>query len=261
MPRSIAIRPAIVSLLIAVGLSPQLRAQRPACGDAASLSLAAGVAQHDRVDETASPFQFQGRGVALSAAGERSLGRYCIAMDADDGRTALTAREDEGGAGAERISDADAGASIVRTIASRRVHLAAGVAMRGGMETTTHAYADLEHIVSWYRLGTLSLGPAMRADARVLDGWAALELSSPLVAVVDHPYTPVYLGDASTLRVVSATQLRGLDAAIAVVPFARRAIRPVVIFRMHGLRYDDVHPVRALTQTLSVGATLALRRR
>lgn len=253
------IGPAIATLLIAVGLSRPLAAQSPACGRPATLSLAGGVAQHDHVDETASPFQFQGRGAELAAWGEQSLGRYCLTLDAQGGRTTLTTRQ--GTSALEQVIGADGGVALLRAIGGRTVRLAAGLALRGDLTTTSHDYTDPEHLVAVYRFGTIALGPALRADARVLGGWATLELSSPAVAIVDHPYTPVWPSAGAALRLVSPTQLRGVHAALVVAPLSWHDVTPVIAFRANALRYDDVHPVRTLTQTLTLGATLVLPRR
>ena len=260
---TMSFRAAIVLSLIApaVSLSAIAAAQSSGCGSLPNaLSLAAGVAQSNRLDVTASPVQFDGRGGDVVAGFDHSLGGFCVVSSAHGGIRTLSAAS--GSAAKERLIDADAGIALLRGVsgsAQSRNWFGAGVELRGNIAATDHAYADPQATVSQFRMGVASLGPAALWRVRLGSNAATVQLSSPLVAVVDHPYSAVWSKDAwPHLRAATIAQLRGVNGAISYSFAPDRRVTPTATYRFSALRYDDVRPVRALTQSLSIGVRVRL---
>jgi len=246
MPIVLAI--ACCSLLIAASPS---HAQSTACGVSTALTLSAGVGQNDRVDATASPFQFRGRGLELSVNAAHSSGRVCMTLDAGGGTKLLSTRE--GTSATERLAEGDAGFGVLRTTWMRSLSI--GAEARGELAITDHAYTDPRHIVATYRIGALSFGPAARWQRRFGRGDAVVQLSAPVVALIDHPYFAVWSTDPQpTFRLASVGEYRAAHAAFSYSWTAWRGVASVLSYRVNGVRYDDVHPLRSLSQSLTVGA-------
>lgn len=246
---SIVLAIACSSLLIAAS---RCHAQSAACGAAPTgLTLSAGVGQNDRVDATASPFQFRGRGLQMSAGFTHASGRTCITADADGGTKQLASRERT--SATERLAEADAGIAVLRATWLRS--LALGAEARASIAVTDHSYDDPSHIVATYRVGVLSLGPSARWERRVGPGNAVVQASTPIVALIDHPYVAVWSTDPEpSFRLASFTTFRGAHAVLSYAWTTWHGVASVVSYRMNGARYDDAHPLRALSQSLTIGA-------
>lgn len=232
----------------------RLDAQATACAPT-SATLAAGLGQSDRLDMTASPTQFGGRGLDLAGSVEQSRGAFCFLMSGRGG--AKTLRAVTPSAASERLMDGDASVALLRSLshgASARRAFGVGGELRGTLAITEHAYADLGRTVSEFRIAAVSLGPIVRWRERVGNGFAIAQLSTPMISVVDHPYSAVIAGQASpTMRVVSVNALRGADFLAAYEPFSQRAMSLRAAYHASVFRYDDVRPVRSLTQSLTLG--------
>ena len=253
MLRSTSIVLATASLLVA---APRSHAQSPACGAPTVLTLAAGVGQNDRVDATASPLQFRGRGVELSASFAHSRGAVCIAADADGGTKLLSTRE--GSSATERLAEADAGIAALR--ATSHHSLALGAELRGQIAVTDHAYDDPRHDVATYRVAAIAVGPALRWRRRIGRGDAIVQASSPLLALIDHPYMAVWTTDPEpSFRLASLARYRGVHASFSYAWTTWHGVASVASYRLNGARYDDVHPLRALSQSLTIGALVPIR--
>jgi hypothetical protein len=232
----------------------RIDAQATACSPTRA-TLAAGIGQSDRVDMTASPTQFGGRGLDLSGSVEQSRGAFCVVAGGRGG--AKTLRAVTSSSAHEHFIDGDTHVAVLRAFGggeSSKRAFAFGAEVRGTLAVTSHAYADLGRTVSEFRLATLSLGPVFRWRERIGSGFAVAQLSSPAFAVVDHPYADVSSARGSpTLRLASVNALRGADLRIAYEPVAYRSMSLRAAYDASVLRYDDVHPVRALTQSLNLG--------
>ncbi|HVX38238.1 MAG TPA: hypothetical protein VHB25_01600 [Gemmatimonadaceae bacterium] len=238
---------AVLSLLTA---APRSNAQSSACGASTGLTLSAGVGQNDRVDATASPFQFRGRGLQLAAALVRAHGRFCLTVDGEGGAKLLASRQ--GTSATERLIEGDGGVGVLHTTSMRSLSL--GVEARGLLAVTDHTYGDPRHIVATYRIGALSLGPALRWERPLFRGHAVVQLSSPLIALVDHPYVAVWTTDPEpSFRLASLTQFRAGHAALSYEWSAWHGVASVASYRLTAVRYDDVHPLRSLSQDIVFG--------
>ena len=243
----------VLSCLSIVAAS-HVDAQATACTPT-SATLAAGIGQSDRVDMTASPMQFGGRGIDLSGSFEQSHGTFCILATGRGG--AKTLRAVTSSAASERLTDGDASIALLRSFGggeSSTRTFAVGAEVRGTLAVTKHAYADFGQTISSFRFGMVSLGPVLRWRERIGAGYVMAQLSSPAIAAVDHPYSAVITDGASpNMRVAFANRLRGGDLRVAYEPFAYRSMSLRAMYNASVLRYDDVSPVRSLTQSLNLG--------
>jgi hypothetical protein len=241
---------AVMSLFAAA--APQLRAQSPACPSSTTATIAAGIGQSDRVDMTASPVQFGGRGLDVNGSLERSFGSLCVVASGRGGRKTLSPAT--GLSSLERLTDGEMSITALRAFRaepSAPRALAFGAELHGELALTDHSYTDPERTVSTFRVGVLSLGPAVRWRQPLLGGTAVMQLASPVISVVDHPYT----AGRSDLRLQTASlgSLRGLQGLVSYELPPVRGLSLRATYRASGLWYDDVRPVRSLSQTLSIG--------
>jgi len=252
------------SLLLAVAPA-SVQAQAGPCERGTALTLYAGLAQSDHVDATASPFQFRGRGLDRSVGLSHSMGRWCFVAGARYDSKTMSPVQGVSGVGLERLHEGDAGVTLTRIVAGGRDEnggsLAIGAALRGAVEITDHSYVDPVEVTSEFRFDALSLGPAVqwREPLGSRFGAAVLEVSSAAVGLADHPYGAVWTHDASPeLHVVSVGTLRTLTGSLSYSSAPWRGLRLTARYGVDGTRYDDVHPLRSLTQALSFGLVLPL---
>lgn len=225
-----------------------------------SFNLSAGIAQSDRVDQTASPLQFGGRGPDVSATYERTRGTFCFSATGRGGIKTLTPTN--GIPSRERLIDAELGITGLRTVsASANGHraIAIGANLHTQYAFTTHHFPDVEQSTSEFRFGAMSLGPAVRWRESIRGGNAVLQLSSPLFSLVEHPYASVADGRAGPrLAFTSVNALRGLQGSISYEWAATRRMSILTKYQAGWMRYDDIRPVRSLTQTFGIGITTSL---
>jgi hypothetical protein len=259
MFQSTSIAPALCcSLLLAVAPASS-PAQTSACGGGTELTLLAGVDQNDHVDATASPFQFRGRGLDRSVSVTHPRGPWCLAADAHYGAATLAAVQ--GASSAERLKEGDGGVAVLRDIHAGRAALAVGAALRGAVAVTEHAYADPHGMVSQFRFDFVSVEPAVqwREALGRAAGSVAVQVSSSALALADHPYGAVWVHDAAPhFRVASPGTLRTLNGSVSYASSPWHGLRMIATYRADGVRYDDVHPVRSLLQTVTLGAAIPL---
>ena len=236
---------------LSIFAAPHVDAQATACARPVRRSPPV-LRQSDRVDMTASPMQFGGRGLDLSGSFEHSRGAFCVLATGRGG--AKTLRAVTASTASEHLMDGDASVALLRSFgdgeSSTRV-FAVGAEVRGTLAMTRHAYADFGRTVSSsFRLGTVSLGPVLRWRERIGSGFAMAQLSLPAIAAVDHPYSAVDTdGSATNVRLASVNRLRGADLRAAYEPFSYRSMSLRAMYNASVLRYDDVSPVRASTST------------
>jgi hypothetical protein len=132
--------------------------------------------------------------------------------------------------------------------------LAVGVALAAGATLTSHHYDDPSRRVADFLLGDATLGPAGAATLAIGHSLARLTLTSPLGAIVDHPYSDVRSAySSSRVRVESFRAVRGLDGAIIFAPASAGRFGLIYAYRLSLLDYADVQPVRTTTHSFSIG--------
>lgn len=202
------------------------------------------MAQSDRVDETISPAQFQGRGPQFSLATQHALRGMCFGASLHGSTATLSAMG--GSAASETLAQGDLSFTALRPLGSAAI----GGELRGSLTGTTHRYADPEQNVAGFRLGIVSVGPAARWSYRAMQ----VNLSGALVSLVDHPYTELWRGGESARpHIAWLTALRSANATISLAPPFGRALGMTATYETSLVRYDDTRSVRSLTQRLGLG--------
>jgi hypothetical protein len=222
----------------------------------AELALFAGLSQGARLETTASPRTFSGPGFAASLDFRRAFAsqRWTIAtsIGTDLRRFRPTA---SGEGGDERLVEGDFRAMLLRRISARPASsFSVGLATAMGMTQTVHRFADPATHVATFMFTSATLGPAVAWSRSIGQGVANIELSSPLVGLVDHPYADRHQGDGfDRVRVATAAELRGISGTLRYAPADRGGFGVVYAYHFDLTRYADVQPMRSASQSLSIG--------
>jgi hypothetical protein len=229
------------------------------------LAVYAGIAQGEQLNATASPLTFRGRGFDGAVDYRRALRgeRFVFAISANGGMRSVTTIDGSGSsaaaAGSERITDGRITASLLRRFGgdSTGRGFAAGVAVATDLAVTAHRYADPTRHVSDFLAGFAMIGPSVSWRQPIGGGAARAQISVPLVALADHPYSDLRSDYSPTsVRFAGPGTLRGLSGAVTYAPADRRRAGVVTAYRFSLLDYADVQPLRAVSQSLSVGVVV-----
>jgi hypothetical protein len=239
--------------LAARGVSAQSLPSLPCA--ATPITLSVGVSQSDRVDNTVSPMQFHGRGVDVAGSAEHAAGAWCFAAEARGGTKTLTSSVPS--AAREQLAEGDASLALLRAIsplAAARHALALGLEARGDLAFTQHLYADPAGTQSRFRVVVLSLGPTARWRGAVPGGWLNARLSTPLVSLVDHPSADLTANaEGPNFRTATFSSLRSVNGQLSYEVGLRKNLSLVAAYRFSTMRFDDLRPVRSLSQMLTLG--------
>ncbi|HXT15889.1 MAG TPA: hypothetical protein VN706_09680 [Gemmatimonadaceae bacterium] len=219
------------------------------------LTLLVGVSQRRQHDVTASPLVFGGSGFDGAATYARALSRT-FAFDA--GIAGGTHRLGTAASAArENVIEAGAHVSVLRTVigvdnAARS--LSVGLALAGGVISNQHAYATPTETTANFLMASATLGPDVVWRERMRSGVASVEVRTPIAGLVDHPYSEAKVDYTPVaIRTVSFNTLRALDGSITFAPASTRRAGLLVAYRFSLLRFADVQPFEAATQSLSIG--------
>ena len=231
-------------------------AQGAGCGRSNSFAVSAGINQSDRADASIAPAQFEGRGPVATLSGEMNARGACVTAFVTGGVRSLAPVA--GTFGRERLIDGYADIeALAPVLTSSRATLSLGAAAQTSIAGTTHTFTDPKGTTSTFRLGVLSLGPAVRATYATprlrLSGGLAIGVAS----LVDHSYAAVWSQDLSpSIRFAWPNTLRSASAGVDIERPITRAMSVRVGYRAFGMRFDDARDVRTLSQSLNFGLTL-----
>lgn len=225
------------------------------------LVFVAGVSDGQRFDATASPLQFGGRGSSAIVAYAGTYGRTSVSASIDGAERHLapiTGVASTGGATAsERLDEADAQATLSRRWESDARHgtFSVGANVTTSLAVTHHTYSDPSKTASDFALGLATLGPAVGWSQSIGHGAAQVDVSTPLIGVIDHPYSDIRTDDGSvrTIRVANVGAIRGLSGAVTYAVSARDRVGVLCTYRVRLLHFADVQPLRSVSQTLGIG--------
>ncbi len=227
---------------------------------AQELTAAAGFAESGRLDETASPLRFGGRGADFSLTYERSAARYTFVASLDGGTRSLLSL-DGSNAAPDRLSEGELDLALMHAIGtalsgerSSTRAFAIGAELSALASMDEHAYIDPGAVHSAYLFAALSLGPAARWEHDFAGGRIAANLAIPLLALVDHPYSDIRAQSAPVdLRLVSLSSYRGLNGGLSFTNPLTQRLGVVCAYRVGVLHFDDEQPLHTVTQSLSIG--------
>ncbi|MEP6621755.1 MAG: hypothetical protein ABJE47_20680 [bacterium] len=255
MRLSAATTAAVMCLLCAHAVRSQ-STSAPACVTASRFGISAGLVWNERRDLSASPLRFGGRGGLIALDYERAFGRFSLESSLSGGTRSLESSSGSAPA-TERLADGQWHAGLLRrfdVVPPSLGELAFGMDVGTAVALTQHDYRDPARRVSNFVFATTAIGPAISWRQPLLGGTARVHFSTPLAAVVAHSYSAINEQNAATQqRLVSVGTLRGANGAISFAQNETRRVAAVYVYRFSALRYDDVQPVRTLSQTLSVG--------
>jgi len=223
---------------------------------AQSFSASIGFATSGRLDETASPLRFSGRGAdfALRYERERASLRFSAALEG--GTRSLTPLDDNDGS-TEQLTEARLELSLLRALRGSSEfarHTAAGIQFVASSMLTDHAYASASVVRNDFVLAAASLGPTASWEHAIAGGHLTANIGIPLVALVDHPFSDVRDKPVpADFRFVSAASYRAMSGGISFSSALSSALGIVYSYRIRVMHFDDAQPVSAVTQSVSVG--------
>ncbi len=245
--------------MMAVAFVPRAaRAQATPCGASRSVFAAVGIAQDDRVDASASAAQFEGRGEQYSVGGDAPFRRLCVVANirAQAPALAATGRPLEH----EHMLTDDGDLAALRRVSGfpdRHLSIWAGAELRGLLMVTSHVYPDRQRSTARFRFGMVSLGPVLRGQFVLGRSSITARLSSPVVGLVDHSYSAIWSGDSRPdFRVTSLSTLRGATGDMSYTWAVHPDLGINTAYRASMVRYDGARPVRSLTQSMTLGASV-----
>ena len=221
------------------------------------LAIFAGIAQSEQLNATASPLTFRGRGYDAAADYRRALdgGRLVLAIAADGG-VRQVATNDPAASATERVTQSTVTTTLLRRLTrdTSTRGFSAGLAMAVDFSLTAHHYTDPSRRVADFLAGFVTLGPAASWRERLGGGSALLQVTTPMAALVDHPYSDTRSGYSPTdIHLTGFRSLRGVSGALTYSPAEHRRVGVVYAYRFSLLDYADVQPLRSASQSLAIG--------
>ena len=227
-----------------------------------AITLFVGGSAASQLDATASPRVFDGLGANARLEYGHPLdgGRYRVDASAGGGwrRASPSGATD---AASERTIDAELRGTLLRQWSrpSNGSTLGLGVAGAATLGLTQHQYADPTARSSDFSMSAVTLGPAVAWSLGVRGGIAGLQLSSPVIGMVNHPYSDVRNGASlGSMRLASLGTLRGANAQLSYATSLNRLFGITYSYRFGVLDYADVQPFRSISHQLSVGVSRRL---
>jgi hypothetical protein len=220
------------------------------------LMLVAGVSDGQRLDATASPLQFGGLGSSAVVAYTSTYDRTAVGASIDGAQRHLSVINGAATA-SELLSETNAQATWTRRWESpaRRGAFSVGADLTASLAVTHHTYTDPAKTASDFALGLVTLGPIVGWSQSIGRGAAQVDVATPLVGVIDHPYSDIRINDGSvrTVRVANVATIHGLSGALTYAVAARDRLSVLCTYRVRLLHVADVQPLRSVSQTFGVG--------
>lgn len=218
--------------------------------------VAVSVSDGQRLDATASPLQFGGRGSGALVAYDVAYGRTSVGVSVDAAERHLAAISGQA-TPSERLDEANAQATVTHRWESPARHgaFSLGADMTTSLTVTHHTYSDPAKTASDFGLGLATLGPIVGWSQSVGRGAARVEVTTPLIGIIDHPYSDIRTNDGSVraVRVANVGAIRGLSGAVTYAVSSHDRVGLVCTYRVRLLHFADVQPLRSVSQTLGVG--------
>jgi hypothetical protein len=238
-------------------------AQAPARFGVEGFTASVGLAEAGRVDETASPLRYGGRGFDWTLAYERPLGAYWLQASLDGGTRSLLPLDITENS-SEYLTEGALDLTVLRALRGTSAltqGLAAGVQFSANGALNEHTYATPAPLHSDFLLASGTLGPAVAWQRAMWGGRFSANVAIPLVALVDHPYEDLRVQRAPVdLRFVTIESYRAVNGGLSYSNPVSRTLGLVYAYHIGLLRFDDEQPVHAVTQTISVGLERLLGR-
>jgi hypothetical protein len=221
-----------------------------------SLAILGGFSRDSRFDATASPLPFAGISRDVSVKYDRSFGGDAMILSLSSSfHAGRFTPENTSSLAVEQLTGGEVVGSILREIAEPRgSRFAFGAAATASASLTRHQYSDPTSRISDFIIAVGTLGPAASWVAPLGGGALEMDLTSPLIALVDHPYSDSRSGSALTdIRLLGPDSFQRVSGAVTYTSPERRGVGLIYTYRYERLRYADLQPLHAMSHSLSVG--------
>ena len=218
------------------------------------VSIVAGFADGQRRDIVVSPLTYAGSGYAASAAYDHLGANSAVAVVATWDAQLLRPQTGVNGA-TERVMQGGLRAAAMRSV--RDTHawtFSAGAS--GGLWGfgTEHRYPEPYASRAGFFAAFATVGPAVELRRAIGTGAAQLDLDAPLFGFSDRSYSETKSGQPLLdFRRVGPGELRALNGALTYTPAPLGRVGLVFAYRFSILNYRDAQPMRAVSQSFSIG--------
>lgn len=213
------------------------------------VTLSAGLTQDARADATVSPLHYQGLAPEYALTLGHRATRWDIAATIDGGSTPMISADS--GSGSARLDHGGFRLTVLRSESTPPLArgFAVGATLSARGDITAMRYDDTQSTVQHFGFGYAALGPTVRWLVGAPGGSARIELGTPLVALIDRPYSDLKSEPSVfALRGGTPARFRAADGSIA---YALGGF--LLAYRFNYLRYDDSSPLRGVSQSFSLG--------
>jgi hypothetical protein len=245
-------------------LAPVGVAAAQANGSAArenELALLAGFSRSNRLDATASPMPFAGLEHGFLVKYDRSLhdDQMLISL-ASSFHAGRFSPANASSPAVEHLNEGEVRAALLRHVSGPHgSRFAVGVAGTAGVSLTQHHYADPTSRVSDFVIGATTLGPEATWTAPLGAGALKIDITSPVVGLIDHPYSDSRSGSALThLRLAGPGAYQRASGAVTYMSRERYGAGVLYTYRYERLTYGDVQPLHTSSHTFLIGVTKKL---
>ena len=220
------------------------------------VSIVAGFADGQRRDVVVSPLTYAGTGYAASAAYEHFGARSTVAVVATF--DAQRFRPQSGvNAASERVMQGGLRAAAMRAVGVGNAWTFSAGASAGlwGIGTE-HRYPPPYDSRAGFFDAFATVGPAMELRRPVAGGTARLEVDAPLFGFSDRSYSVTKTDQPLfDVRRIGPGELRALNGAISYAPppLGGGRVGLILSYRFSILNYRDAQPLRAASQSFSIG--------
>jgi hypothetical protein len=244
---------------IAVAAAPAANAQgsvtSETLGGGQAISVSVGVAEAGRIDETASPLRYSGHGADFSVGWTRVYAPFSVVASLEGGTRSLTPIDGADDSG-EHITEGALDVALLRPINRSPIvgDFKAGIEITASATVNEQTYPAGDGFRADFLLAAASIGPAVAWAHALGGGQLSANVGVPLVAFVDHPFADIRGAHAPLVfHFASIESYRGFRGGLSYTHPVTRATGIVYAYRIRFLHFDDDQPVRAVTQSVSIG--------
>jgi hypothetical protein len=204
------------------------------------------MARSDRIDEVASPLRYGGHGPSVELRFQSAGARVDASLRG--GFSALRSNVSD-----RRATLTDGALAVIMfpgVTPERESRAAFGMSAQLAASVVAHPHDGAA--TSAYGFGTLTVGPTLRLSRPVAGGRADVGLTTPLLGLVAQSYSTISAAKGLAgihSEFATPASLRAGAATLSFVP--RSSFR--IEYRVGAQHYVGAQPVRALTQSLSIG--------
>jgi hypothetical protein len=244
---------------IAIAAAPAANAQGSATsemlGGGQAINVSVGIAEAGRIDETASPLRYSGHGADFSVGWARTFAPFSVVASLEGGTRSLTPI-DGADDSSEHLTEGALDVALLKSVnrSAAAGDFKAGIEFSASATVNEQSYPGADGFKADFLLAAASLGPAAAWAHALGGGELSANVGVPLFAFVDHPFSDIRGEHAPlTFRFTSIESYRGFHGGLSYTHAVTRTTGIVYAYRIGFLHFDDDQPVRAVTQSLSIG--------